>query len=353
MFKQKKSSLWKKGAAFCLVASMLLVSACSSGQGQSGQGQSEQPQYPTRQIEGIVPFGAGGGTDLVARAIATVAEKQLGQPVNITNKPGATGTVGTKYVYDKDADGHTLLFSAENPTVYGVLKLSERSFEEFYPVHIMGRGLAAITVHENSKYKTMTDLMNDVKANPGDIKMGTTGPGGLSYMVTAMISQSENAEFNMVPYDGEGPIVTALLGNHIDVSIVSLSKAIENAKGGKVRVLAVVNNEKVEELPDVPAITEELPAMGKYLPWGPFYGVWVKKEAPDHVKQSLEKAFAEASKDADYQALLKNLAIIPMGISGAEAEKFWRDQQSISAWLLQDAGAAKVSPETLNIPRKQ
>ncbi|MCM3078300.1 MULTISPECIES: tripartite tricarboxylate transporter substrate binding protein [Brevibacillus] len=348
MFKQKKRSLWKKGAALCLLTSMLLVSACSSGQGDSGQ-----PQYPTRQIEGIVPFGAGGGTDLVARAIATVAEKQLGQSINITNKPGATGTVGTKYVFDKEADGNTLLFAAENPTVYGVLQLSERSFEEFYPVHIMGRGLAAITVNESSKYKTMTDLMNDVKANPADIKMGTTGPGGLSYMVTAMISQSENVEFNMVPFDGEGPIVTALLGNHIDVSIVSLSKAIENAKGGKVRVLAVVNDAKVEELPDVPAITDELPAMSKYMPWGPFYGVWVKKEAPDYVKQTLEKTFAEASKDADYQALLKNLAIIPMGISGEEAEKFWREQQSISAWLLQDAGAAKVSPETLNIPKKQ
>lgn len=349
MLQFKKRLFLKKGAALCVLASMLLVSACSSGQGSS----SSEPQYPTTQIEGVVPFGAGGGTDLVARAIATVAEKQLGQPVNITNKPGATGTVGTKHVFDKEADGHTLLFAAENPTVYGVLQLSERSFEDFYPVHIMGRGLAAITVNASSPYKTMTDLMNDVKAKPGDIAMGTTGPGGLSYMVTAMISQSENVEFNMVPFDGEGPILTALLGNHINVSIVSLSKAIENAKGGKVRVLAVVNDAKVEELPDVPAITEELPEMSKYMPWGPFYGVWVKKEAPDHVKQTLVKAFAEASKDADYQGLLKSLAIIPMGISGDEAEKFWRDQQSISAWLLQDAGAAKVSPETLNIPKKQ
>ncbi|MDF2681605.1 MAG: hypothetical protein K0R47_2795 [Brevibacillus sp.] len=346
MITQKKGSLLKKGAAFCFMASILLLSACSGGQGQS-------EQYPTRQIEGVVPFGAGGGTDLVARAMATVAEKKLGQSITIMNKPGATATVGTKYVYDKAADGNTLLFSAENPTVYGVLQLSERSFEDFYPIHIMGRGIAAITVNENSKYKTLADLMNDVKANPSEIKMGTTGPGGLSYMVTAMISQSANAQFNMVPFDGEGPIYTALLGNHIDVSIISLSKAVENVKAGKVRVLAVVNDAKVEDLPDVPAITEELPDMAKYLPWGPFYGVWVKKEAPDYVKQTLQKAFAEASKDADYHALLKNLSIIPMGISGDEAEKFWREQQSISAWLLQDAGSAKVSPETLHIPRKQ
>ncbi|MED4599532.1 tripartite tricarboxylate transporter substrate binding protein [Paenibacillus validus] len=335
----------KKGIVFTAIASMLMITACSAN--------GSEPKYPTKSIEGIVPFGAGGGTDLVSRAIATVAEKKLGQGIAITNKPGATATVGTQYVYDKKADGYTLLFSAENPGIYGVLQLSERGFHEFYPVNIMGRGIATITVPKDSKYKTLNDLIQDAKTNPGKVKMGSSGPGGLSFMVTTMINSISDTKFNMVPFDGDGPILTALLGNHIDVSVVALSAAIENAKAGKVRVLAVVNDEKVKELPDVPAITETLPDMKKFLPWGPFYGAWVKKDTPDSVKQSLVKAFSEAQKDPEFLKLLEKMAVVPMGISGDEAEKFWRDWQSTSAWLLQDAGAAKVSPETLKIPRKQ
>lgn len=342
---QNKGKFLKRGIIFSLLVSMLLISACA----ESGS----KPKYPTKPIEGIVPYGAGGGTDTISRAMASIAEKKLNQSIAITNKPGATGTVGLKYVYDKKPDGYSLLFTAENAAIYGALQLSDLGFQDFYPVNIMARGLAAITVHKDSKYKTMNDLMNDVKANQGKVKMGTSGPGGLSFMVTTMINTITQTKFNMVPFDGDGPILTALLGNHVDVSVIPLSAAIENSKAGKVRVLAVVNDEKVKELPDIPPITEALPDMKKFLPWGPFYGVWVKKDTPDDIKQTLVKTFAEAHKDPEFQKVLEKMVAVPMGISGDEAEKFWRDWQSTTAWLLQDAGAAKVSPETLKIPKKQ
>jgi tripartite-type tricarboxylate transporter receptor subunit TctC len=342
---QSKGNILKRGVVFSVIASLLLVTACTSN--------SSEPKYPTKPIEVIVPFGAGGGTDLVARAAAIVAEKKLGQPISITNKPGATASVGTQYVFDKKSDGQTLLFSAENPAIYGVLQLSERSFEDFYPVNITARGIATITVPQNSKYQTLNDLINDVKANPSKVKMGTSGPGGLSFMVSTMLDSISKTKFNMVPFDGDGPILTALLGNHVDVSVIALSAAIENAKAGKVRVLAVVNDQKVKELPNVPAVTEILPDMKKFLPWGPFYGVWVKKDTPDYIKQTLVNAFAESTKDPEFLKVLERMAVVPMGISGNEADKFWRDWQSTSAWLLQDSGVAKVSPETLKIPQKK
>lgn len=338
----QKKSIFKLGLFFGLILSLLFVTACSSG-----------AAYPRRAIEGVVPFGAGGGTDLISRAIAAVAEKELGQPINIVNKPGATATVGTQYVYDKKSDGYTLLFSAENPGIYEVLDLSSLGFKDFYPVQILGRGIPVILVNGESKYETLEQLLDDVRANPGQVKLGTSGPGGISYMVTTMLNQSASAEFNMVPFDGDGPITTALLGNHIDVSINSLTSALENIKAGKFRALAVVNDTRVEQLPDVPAITEVLPEMEPYMPWGPFYGVWVKKDTPDDVKETLVEAFSNATKDADYLALLEQMAVIPMGITGEEAEAFWRDWQSVSAWVLYDAGAAKVSPEELGIPRKE
>lgn len=343
MFK-KKSNGWRKSLIFVIAAAMLVLSAC----GTSGEGSAD---YPKRPIEGIVPWGAGGGTDNISRAIASAVEKPLGQPVNITNKPGATATIGTQYVYDQKADGYTLLFSAENPALYGVLQLSDRSFEEFTPINILGRNIVTIVVPEQSKYQKLEDLIQDVKANPGSVKMGSTGPGGLPFVVTSMINSIAGTEFNMVPFDGDGPLVTALLGNHIDVAVVALSAAIENAKAGKVKVLAVINDEKIEALPDVPPVTEALPDMKKYLPWGPFYGVWVKKETPDEIKEKLTAAFAEAHKDENFQGLLKKMGIIPLGLTGEEADQFWRQWQSTTAWLLQDAGGAKVNPEELNIPK--
>lgn len=337
-----KASILKLGVIFGVIFSLMFVTACSGG-----------AQYPRRAIEGVVPFGAGGGTDLISRAIATVAEKELGQSINIVNKPGATATVGTQYVYDKKSDGYTVLFSAENPGIYEVLDLSKLGFKDFYPVQILGRGIPVILVNAESSYQTLDDLLSDVRSNPGQVKLGTSGPGGISYMVTTMLNQSAATEFNMVPFDGDGPITTALLGNHIDVSINSLTSSLENIKGGKLRALAVVNDSRVDQLPDVPAITEVLPEMEPYMPWGPFYGVWVKKDTPDDIKETLVQAFDKATKDANYLELLEQMAVVPMGISGDEAEAFWRDWQSVSAWVLQDAGAAKVNPEELGIPRKE
>jgi tripartite-type tricarboxylate transporter receptor subunit TctC len=343
----KGKFLLKWGVISTVIASLLLLTACGEN------GSSPKQKYPTQSITGVIQWGAGGAMDNVSRAIAPLAEKHLGQSIVLTNKPGATGSIAMQYVHEKKADGYHLLFAAENPAMYGVLQISDRSFDEFYPVNIMARGVATIIVPSDSKYQTLNDLVKDAKENQGKIKMGSTGPGGLPFMVTTMIDSVAKTKFNMVPFDGEGPAMTALLGKHVDVLVAGLTAAAENAKAGKVRILAVVNDEKLKDLPDVPPVTEALPEMKKFLPWGPFYGVWVKKETPDDIKQTLVKAFAEAQKDPEFQNFLTRMGAVSMGISGDEAVKFWKDWQSVSAWLLQDAGAAKVSPEQLKIPKKQ
>lgn len=344
-----KNKYFKRGLIFSVLSSMLFVTACGAGGAKPAS--KDDIKFPTRSIEGIVPWGAGGATDNVSRAIAAAAEKKLGQSITITNKPGATAALGTQYVYDKKADGYTLLFSAENPALYGVLRLSERSFEEFTPISILGRGFPTIVVPKDSKYNTLADVVNDAKANPLKVKMGSTGPGGLPFVVATMMKATSKAEFSMVPFDGDGPLLTALLGSHLDVAVVALAAAVENAKAGKVKVLAVVNDEKVKSLPDVPPISDAIPEMKKYLPWGPFYGVWVKKETPEAVKQKLVQAFTEAQQDAEYKKLLDNLGVLPMGITGEEADKFWRKWQSTTAWLLHDAGVTKAHPDEFKIPK--
>lgn len=346
-------------AIFSVIASsMIMMVGCSSQSGsstaESAAGASqEQSNYPNGSVTGVIQWGAGGGLDTMARAIGPLVEKHLGESIVLTNKAGATGAIAVSYVNDKKPDGSNLLFAAENPALYGVLKISDLGFQDFYPVSIFARGVATVVVPADSKYQTLEDLIQDATANPGKVKMGSTGPGGLPFVVTTMLGTVTNTQYNMVPFDGDGPALTAVLGGHLDASVIALPAAVENAKAGKLRILTVINDERIEEVKDVPAVSEILPEMKPYLPWGPFYGVWVKKDTPDNVKKVLEDAFAKAQQEPEFQEFLKQRGAISVGLSGAEAEKYWQDWQSITTWLLQDAGAAKVSPAELNIPKKE
>jgi tripartite-type tricarboxylate transporter receptor subunit TctC len=142
-----------------------------------------------------------------------------------------------------------------------------------------------------------------------------------------------------------------MLGGEVDFMPAGISAAAENVKAGKMRVLAVVNTEPVATLPDVPAITDAIPEMSKFLPWGPFYGVFVKQDVPDDVKAKLVATFDTAAKSETFQTLMANKGNIIMNISGDEAASFLKKWQQVTAWALQDTGAAKVNPETLGIMR--
>ncbi|MEK3934231.1 tripartite tricarboxylate transporter substrate binding protein [Sporosarcina sp. FSL W7-1349] len=348
-----------------LIALCMVLAACNSGSpssssnGSAGAKESDQSSEEKKEsaidgtMTGVVQWAAGGAADTISRAIAPLAEKELGQSIVMTNKPGATGAIALQHVLDQKPDGKTLLFAAENPALYGVLDISKSDFEDLYPINIFSAAQTAIIVPKDSKYDTMADLVEDAKANPGKVKMGSTGPGGQPFVVATMLSSVVGAEFNLVPYDGDGPLVSAILGNHLDASAVGLTAAIENAKAGKIKVLAITDTDRVDDLPDVPAITDDVPEMEKFLPWGPFYGVWVRNDTPDEIKAELTEAFKTAQAAPEFQDFLKQTDGVSLGLSGDEAIQYWKDWQSKTAWILHDAGESKVDPATLNIEKKE
>jgi len=312
-----------------------------------------QAEYPEREVLGVVMWGAGGATDTVARAINPAAEEALGKPIVVLNKSGGAGAISTAYVNAAPSDGYTFLYGAENPQLHPVMGVADLDYGSFYPVSILGRGIGVIAVKADSKYQTMQELMADIKANPGNVLMGSTGPGGLPSTIAAIISNSADFDVTAIPFDGEGPGLTAMLGNEVDFMPSGISAAAEQIKAGKMRALAVVNTESVDTLPDVPPITDAIPDMAKFLPWGPFYGVFVKQDVPDDVKATMVSAFAQASKDETFTTLMANRGNIIMGISGDEATAFLKKWQQVTSWVLQDTGAAKVNPETLGIMRPE
>ena len=310
--------------------------------------------YPARQIQGVIQWGAGGSTDNVSRAITPLVEPHLGQKVVLTNRPGATGVIATQYVASRPADGYTLLYGAENPQLYGVLGLSDLSYGDFYPVNLLARGVVILVANNDTPWNSFQELVDDVKQRPGEIKMGSTGTGGVPFVVGAMIQNViDGFEVTAVPFEGDGPGLIALQGGHVDFMSAVLGATRELITSGRVKALAVVGTEPLAELEGVQPVTEAYPEFEKYLPWGPFFGVFVKDGTPEEATAKLVEAFQAGASDEQFQTLVDNLGLVRMNVSGDEAREFLDRWQSITTWLLQDTGAAKVSPEELGIPRPE
>ncbi len=355
---KKRASL---GLILLLIISLLVV-GCGSTNTKPSATPSATPsasndkkadQFPTQNINGIIAWGAGGGTDNTSRTIAPLAEKILGKSIIMSNKTGASGAIATQYVADQPADGYNLLFNAENPQLYQILGLSKLSYNDFEPIILMVQGSTVIVVPKNSPYKTLDDLINDAKANPGKITIGNSGVGGQPYVTAAILNKVEQGvKFNQVSYDGDGPLVTALLGNQVQATGLAIGAAAQYIKNGDLRPLALMSDKPNPAVPEAKPITEIKPAYKDILKAsGFFYGVWVKKGTPEDVIKKLTDAFSQAFKDPKFQEFYTKNGFMPMGLTGQEAKNFAKEWQSQMAWLIYDAGGAKESPEKFGIPK--
>lgn len=313
--------------------------------------QVQASDFPEKDIQGIICWGAGGETDRFSRALTPLVEPHLGASIVLSNKTGGTGAIGMQYVYNSRPDGYTLLYAAENPQLYKVLKISKLDYEDLYPITIMSRAIPVIVANKETPWNTFEELVNDAKTRPGKIKMGTCGAGSLPHVISAMVKSVTGSEMLQIPFDGTGPGVTALLGGHIQVFPATVSGSIEHYRAGRLKILAVVSDKPVAGYEDLPLVTEKFPGFKTYLPWGSFFGVFCRKDVPDDIKQKLVDAYEKGSSDPTFKKFVENSGAIQMNIHGEEAYQFLRRWQSITSWLLDSVGAAKVSPAKLGIPK--
>lgn len=317
-----------------------------------GLGAASAQDYPNKDIQGVIQWGAGGSTDTIMRSVTPHAEKELGAKVVLQNVTGGVGAIALNQVANAPADGYTLLMGAENPLIYKVMGLGKKDYDDFVPVSILARGTAILVAGKDAPFDDYAGLIEHIKANPGKVKFGSTGPGGLASVVTAMLEAVEgDQDIIAVPFDGDGPALTALQGGAIDVMPAVLGASVEQIRAGNLKPLALIDTAANPLLPEAKPITEFNPAYAKFLPWGPFFGVFVAKDAPADAVAKLQAAYAAGAKNADFLKLMADRGYTPMGISGAEAETFLKSWQSTTAWLLQDAGLTKASPEEFGIAR--
>lgn len=329
----------RKISAFCLSVLIVLTTAAWG-----------YAAFPEKSMQGLIMWGAGGGTDNFARAITPIVEKNLGQSIVLQNKTGASGAVATTLVVNGAADGYTLLYGAENPANYRVLGLSQLSFHDLEPVIIAVEGAVVICVNPDTPYKTMQDLVETAKKPESKIRMATSGVGGLPYVAGAMMKNIHGTHFNYIQFDGDGPGATAVMGGHADVMPLALSTSVEYIRAGRLRGLAVLMTNRVPQLPDVPAITEIYPEYEQYLPWGPFYGVFVKKGTPKETVDTLSGAFKKAMEDSRFEEYVKNSGGFMNGSIGADAVQYLEKFESTASWLIHNAGGSKKSPAEFGIP---
>ncbi|RRD64021.1 Bug family tripartite tricarboxylate transporter substrate binding protein [Fretibacterium sp. OH1220_COT-178] len=309
--------------------------------------------YPDKNINGYIAWGAGGGTDNASRALTPLVEKLLGAKIILQNKPGAAGSLATTLVSNMPADGYSILYNAEGPALYKILGLGKFDYNDFETLCLMVFGVDVICVHPDTPYKTLDELVKAAQASPRTIKLASTGTGGIPFVIASILKAMHNVEFNLVGFDGDGSGIAALLGGHVDGMPISMMGAgtVDLIKTGKLRALAVIYDKRVEQLPDVPAITEIYPEFAQYLPIGHFYGAFVKKGTPEDIVTKLRDAYMTAVKDPSFMDFIQRLNGIPLALSGEEAGEFLRKNQSNVAWLLQDAGVTKASPEEFGIPK--
>ncbi|MFC6670484.1 Bug family tripartite tricarboxylate transporter substrate binding protein [Marinobacterium aestuariivivens] len=314
-------------------------------------GASFAADFPEKDFQGVIMWGAGGAMDNVARAITPIVELELGKSIVLTNRAGGAGAISTNFVNSRPSDGYTLLYGAENPQLHKVLGLSKIDYADFYPVNILARGVAVIVTNNDKPWNSLKDLVADVQANPGEVKMGSTGPGGLPFVVGAMLKSTTDFDVRAVPFDGEGPGITALQGGHVDFMPAGLTAVREHIRAGRVKPLAVVSDEPIPGLEDIPLITTDLPDFKQFLPWGPFYGIFAKRDIPNDAKTELTDAFSKAASEEAFGRFMADFGAVMVNISGEVADAYLKHYQSVTTWSLHNVGETKMSPEEFGIPK--
>jgi tripartite-type tricarboxylate transporter receptor subunit TctC len=217
-----------------------------------------QPAFPQRAITLVVPFGAGGIADLMARAVAEQMARQLGQPVVVDNRPGAGSIVASQAVARAAPDGHTLLLMSNGHAVsvglYRRLPVDPR--QAFVPVTLLGSFDLGLFVAAGSRFRTLAELLSFARAQPGRVTVGSIAPGSTQHLAARLFETSAGIETLPVPYNGSPALLGALRGGQVDLACEILGPMLPQLQASAVRALALTGSQRTPALPDVPTVAE-------------------------------------------------------------------------------------------------
>lgn len=310
--------------------------------------------YPTKPITMIIPYGAGGTTDVWGRKLAALLEKYLGQPITVTNQGGASGSIGSQFVKDQPSDGYTVLVCAETMGTYRTMNICDLGYDDFTVISPLVGDPKVLVVGKDSKYNTLEELLNDIKANPGKITMSHSGPGGSGHN-QGLVLKELGYEVAMTSFDSGNDALLGVIGGQVDFTNPNISTLGGYIESGDVKPLAVFSSERMEAYPDIPAFTETVPESEKYLniPYTLLSFV-VNNDTPQEVVDVLKEASKKVFADTEWTDFVKEKAADPVFekyTDDASVQAFYDNWKSVICWLQYENGVAEKSPEEFGIKK--
>ena len=298
---------------------------------------SAQTKFPDGTIKLIVPFAAGGGVDNAARLIAKQMQSNLNISIVVENKPGASGTIGAKFVQTSPPDGQTLLFSASTQalTKLVIANAPYDPLTDFAYVARVGEAPLLMVIPPNLPQNKLKEVMDAAKQNPDKWTAGLPALGAASHLATLMFAKEGNLNLTMTAYKGTAPALTDVAGGHSQILIDSIISLQSMAKAGKVKAIAVTSAKRSSVMPNVPTASES--GYPKFVTES-WYGIWAPKGTPDDRVQFLNKAANEAVRQLTKSGAFEQLGIEPVVESVEEFKKYTGKYISENAELLKGAG---------------
>lgn len=281
--------------------------------------------WPSRPVRVVIPYPPGGPTDLIGRVVAQRAQRELGQPLVIENKPGASGTIGAAEVSRTAPDGQVFLMNASIHVIIPHLNqaIPYNALTDFTPVTNMAMVPLVGLVNPSLPVRSLRELADYAKANPGKLSYGSSGIGAAQHLAGEMFKQTAGVDMTHVPYRGAGPAIQDLIAGNIQVMFDSVPASAGAVREGLLRPLATTTPQRIAAYPDLPTTAE---AGFPDLVISTWYGVWAPPRLPDAMAERMQRAVMAAVRDSDVRARMATLGADPVADSPADFAAFCRSE---------------------------
>ena len=298
-------------------------------------------QYPQRPVQLIVPWGAGGGTDATARIIATLLEKELKQPFNVVNRTGGSGVVGHDAIAKAAPDGYTIGLITVEITMMHHVGLTQLKHTDYTPIGLVNADPAAINVRADSPYKSVKDLLNAIKANPGKFKASGTGQGGIWHLAIAGLLKQQGIDPNALPWvpsNGAAPGMQDMVAGGVEVVPCSIPEARPMIDAGKARALAIMDANPPALYPNVPTLKKELGSDWAIAAWRV---IAAPKGIPADAQKTLVAALKKVYDSKEYKEFMASRGFGVVYADPAATAKFMAQSDENLGAALKAVGLAK------------